>query len=34
MTFSLTKGTLVTIIGEAVLQGRLIRMLTALGVSG
>lgn len=29
-----TKGTLVTIIGEAVLQDRLIQLLTKLGVSG
>jgi hypothetical protein len=34
MTSSLTKGTLVTIIGEAVLQDRLIRLLTKLNVSG
>ena len=34
MSSSLTKGMLVTIIGEAVLQDRLMRMLTKLGVSG
>jgi hypothetical protein len=34
MSSSLTKGVLVTIIGEAVLQDRLIRLLTTLGVSG
>lgn len=34
MTSSLTKGTLVTIIGESVLQDRLIQLLTKLGVSG
>ncbi|MEM6836812.1 MAG: DUF3240 family protein [Cyanobacteria bacterium P01_C01_bin.120] len=31
---TLTKGTLVTIIGEAVLQERLIHLLKQLGVSG
>ncbi len=34
MSSSLTQGTLVTIIGEAVLQDRLIKMLTTLEVSG
>lgn len=34
MASSLTKGVLVTIIGEAVLQDRLIQLLTKLGVSG
>lgn len=34
MSSSLTQGTLVTIIGEAVLQDRLIRLLTKLKVSG
>lgn len=34
MSSSLTSGVLVTIIGEAVLQDRLIRLLTKLGVSG
>ncbi len=34
MSSSLTKGVLVTIIGEAVLQDRLIQLLTKLGVSG
>lgn len=34
MSSSLAQGTLVTIIGEAVLQDRLIRLLTKLGVSG
>ncbi len=34
MTSSLTKGTLVTIIGEAVLQDRLIHLLTQIKVSG
>jgi hypothetical protein len=34
MSSSLTQGTLVTIIGEAVLQDRLIHLLTKLGVSG
>ena len=34
MSSSLTKGVLVTVIGEAVLQDRLIRLLTNLGVSG
>ncbi|MGA7935893.1 MAG: DUF3240 family protein [Kovacikia sp.] len=34
MTSSLTKGTLVTIISETVLQDRLIDVLTKLGVSG
>jgi len=34
MSTSLAKGTLVTIIGEAVLQDRLIQLLTKLGVSG
>jgi nitrogen regulatory protein PII len=34
MSSSFTKGTLVTIIGEAVLQERLIHLLTELGVSG
>jgi hypothetical protein len=34
MSSSLTQGTLVTIIGEAVLQDRLIRLFTKLGVSG
>lgn len=34
MSSDLTKGTLVTIIGEAVLQNRLIRLLTELEVSG
>jgi hypothetical protein len=34
MSASLAKGVLVTIIGEAVLQDRLIRLLTKLGVSG
>lgn len=34
MTSSLTKGTLVTIIGEAVLQDRLIHLLSQLEVSG
>jgi hypothetical protein len=34
MSSSLAKGMLVTIIGEAVLQDRLIRLLTNLGVSG
>nr|RNJ64935.1 MAG: hypothetical protein EDM05_33885 [Leptolyngbya sp. IPPAS B-1204] len=34
MSSSLTQGVLVTIIGEAVLQDRLIHLLTKLGVSG
>ncbi len=34
MTSSLTKGMLVTIIGEAVLQERLIHLLTQIEVSG
>lgn len=34
MSFSLTQGILVTIIGEAVLQDRLIHLLTKLNVSG
>ena len=34
MTSSLTKGILVTIIGEAVLQERLIHLLTQIEVSG
>lgn len=34
MSSALAQGTLVTIIGEAVLQDRLIRLLTKLGVSG
>lgn len=34
MPLSLTQGTLVTIIGEAVLQDRLIQLLTKLRVSG
>ncbi|MBW4481294.1 MAG: hypothetical protein KME14_02000 [Tildeniella torsiva UHER 1998/13D] len=34
MSSSLTKGTLVTIIGEAVLQERLIHLLSQLEVSG
>lgn len=34
MSSSLTQGVLVTIIGEAVLQDRLIQLLTKLGVSG
>ena len=34
MSSSLAKGTLVTMIGEAVLQDRLIKLLTKLGVSG
>lgn len=34
MSSSLTQGTLVTIIGEAVLQNRLIHLLTELQVSG
>jgi nitrogen regulatory protein PII len=34
MSSSLAQGTLVTIIGEAVLQDRLIQLLTKLGVSG
>lgn len=34
MSSSLTKGTLVTIIGEAVLQERLIHLLSELKVSG
>lgn len=34
MSFSLTQGTLVTIIGETVLQDRLIHLLTKLRVSG
>lgn len=34
MSTSLTSGVLVTIIGEAVLQDRLINLLTKLGVSG
>jgi nitrogen regulatory protein PII len=34
MSSSLTQGTLVTIIAEAVLQDRLIQLLTKLGVSG
>jgi nitrogen regulatory protein PII len=34
METSFTQGMLVTIIGEAVLQDRLIRLLTQLGVSG
>lgn len=34
MSSSLSKGTLVTIVGEAVLQDRLIKMLTTLDVSG
>jgi Protein of unknown function (DUF3240) len=34
MSSSLSQGTLVTIIAEAVLQDRLIQLLTKLGVSG
>ncbi|MBW4520092.1 MAG: hypothetical protein KME16_10385 [Scytolyngbya sp. HA4215-MV1] len=34
MSSSLTQGILVTIIGEAVLQDRLIQLLTQIGVSG
>uniref|UniRef100_A0A832H150 DUF3240 domain-containing protein n=1 Tax=Oscillatoriales cyanobacterium SpSt-402 TaxID=2282168 RepID=A0A832H150_9CYAN len=34
MSSSFTQGVLVTIIGEAVLQDRLIQLLTKLGVSG
>jgi nitrogen regulatory protein PII len=34
MSSSFSEGVLVTIIGEAVLQDRLIKMLTDLGVSG
>jgi nitrogen regulatory protein PII len=34
MTSALSQGTLVTIIGEAVLQDRFIHLLTELGVSG
>ena len=34
MSSSLAKGVLVTIIGEAVLQDRLMQLLTKLGVSG
>lgn len=34
MSSSLTSGMLVTVIGEAVLQDRLIRLFTKLGVSG
>jgi hypothetical protein len=34
MSSSLTSGILVTIVGEAVLQDRLIHLLTKLGVSG
>lgn len=34
MSSSLTQGTLVTIISEAVLQDRLIHLITKLGVSG
>jgi nitrogen regulatory protein PII len=34
MTTALTRGTLVTIIAEAVLQDRLIHVLTKLGASG
>jgi nitrogen regulatory protein PII len=34
MSSSLSQGILVTIIGEAVLQDRLIQLLTKLGVSG
>jgi hypothetical protein len=34
MSSSLDQGVLVTIIGEAVLQDRLIKLLTQLGVSG
>lgn len=34
MSSSVAKGILVTIIGEAVLQDRLIHLLTKLGVSG
>ena len=34
MSSSLTKGMLVTIIGEAVLQDRLMQILTKLGISG
>jgi nitrogen regulatory protein PII len=34
MSASFSEGVLVTIIGEAVLQDRLIKMLTDLGVSG
>jgi len=34
MSTSLTSGVLVTIIGEAVLQDRIINLLTKLGVSG
>lgn len=34
MSSSLAQGTLVTIIGEAVMQDRLIKMLTELDVSG
>ncbi len=34
MSYSLATGTLVTMIGEAVLQDRLIKLLTKLGISG
>ena len=34
MSSSLTQGILVTVIGEAVLQDRLIQLFTKLGVSG
>ncbi len=34
MSYSLAKGTLVTMIGEAVLQDRLIKLLAKLGISG
>jgi nitrogen regulatory protein PII len=34
MSSSLAKGVLITIIGEAVLQDRLIKLLTKTGVSG
>lgn len=34
MSSSLTKGILITIIGEAVLQNRLMQLLKMLGVSG
>jgi len=34
MSSSLAQGVLVTIIGEAVLQNRLIHLLTTIGVSG
>ena len=34
MSFSLNQGTLVTIVSETVLQDRLIKLLTTLGVSG